>query len=125
MSVIAEIWRLFPEMAETRAAWRAEGLSEAEIAANTERLVRHRIGPHVPPEHEWPPQYAYVRCPACEGTGIVMRTETNRLGIVVETGYPCRCERGARFEQRQRPDGPPDHLSAGKTTKRGFGRFGR
>ena len=125
MSMIAAIWRLFPQVGEVRAAWRAEGLSEAEIAANTERMVRHHLDPEVPDEAHWPPQWAYVRCPRCEGTGLVVHTEVNRLGLTVETGVPCVCTAGARFEVRTTGQ-EPDHREAGKTPKRkSFTRYGR
>jgi len=126
MSVfLNEIKKLFGPVADARAAWRADGMNEREIAKATERMVRHHLDPLTAPLEQWPEWMLRGRCAYCDGTGLVIhKGVTNRLRIEVDEGFPCSCPLGARFIDRQPPT--PDHTQAGKVTKpKVFSRFGR
>jgi hypothetical protein len=120
--VIGAITALIAPVADARAEWRAQGLTEAEIAANTERLVRFRLTPLVAPEAEWPPWQALPRCARCEGTGLVLAQVRDRFGSSVTQGTPCRCGKGLRYEATRAT--PESHTAAGKTPKT-LTKFGR
>lgn len=123
--MIAALWKLFPQLGDTRAEWRAQGCSEAEIAANTERLVRHELEALVPPEAEWPEALRRPRCAWCQGTGLVLHFRVrDRLGIVTTQGTPCRCTQGVRYLPKAAA-AAEDFTAAGKTPKTQPTRFGR
>ena len=65
-------------------------------------------------------------CKQCLDTGLVIQDGiTNRLGCVVDEGYPCVCSKGKLF--REKPlGGGDDYTKAGKVSKpKGFTRWGR
>lgn len=107
---------VFPAVYETRLEMRKNGHSEPEIAAATERLVRHYWAPFVTPLEEWPEWMLSPKCGYCDGTGLVLRFNVlNRLGHSVTDGKPCRCVKGVRFLPKQH--NPDDYTSAGKVQK--------
>lgn len=117
---------LIPALCELRTELRSQGASQQEIDLQTERLVRHFWEPYAVDERFWPDWARRAVCQYCDGTGLVVhRHVTNRLGLPVDEGVPCRCGLGARFLKREPIE--PDHTGAGKTpTKpRPFTRLGR
>ena len=71
---------------------RAAGADAAEVARGLEAVVRDRWPKPKGRTEPW----RYL-CESCSDTGLVLHSEVNRLGIHVTTGYPCVCEKGARF----------------------------
>lgn len=119
--------KLVAHVCEARAELRAQGASDRVLAEATERLVRDAWAPLVRPEQEWPGWLSAPRCAYCDGTGLtVRRGVTNRLGVVVDEGEPCRCPLGARFLPKLQTE--VDHTAAGKTPKpqtKSWARVGR
>lgn len=117
--------RLVLDVYEVRTSLRMQGATEQDIEATTLRMVRERWEPLVPSERFWPAHHLAPKCGYCDGTGLMMaRNVTNRLGIVVDEGAPCRCPKGARFEPKAVRNA--DHTAAGKTPKQNtLSRFGR
>ena len=118
------LYKIFPEVGDMRAAMRADGSSEADIATATEQMVRHHLEPLAAPMNEWPEYMLLPKCGYCDGTGLVIhRNVLDKHGVKVDSGHPCRCTKGAKFL-------PPtnqgaDFKAAGKTPTSDFTRAGR
>jgi hypothetical protein len=113
---LPKLSNLVNDLCELRAELRKQGASAQELATQTEQLVRHYWQPHVVDERFWPDWATRHVCAYCDGTGLVVhRHITNRLGVTVDEGSPCRCPLGARFTKA--PMSEADHAQAGKTPK--------
>jgi len=101
---------------------KAEGASDADRAEALERILRANW-PETPPEDAWPWWARVPRCVLCDGYGLIIRQEINRLGCLVEVGTPCTCPKGARHEAA--PAAAADFTAAGKTAKpsKGFSKW--
>lgn len=123
--VLAGIYKLIAsgEVADMRRELRSSGATPEEIAAATEKMVRHYLEPLVPDERFWPVHLTLARCAYCNGTGLVIhRNVENKLKCTIDDGTPCRCPLGARFLPKIQEAG--DHLQAGKVKKHGMTGFG-
>lgn len=114
--------RLVQDVATARADLRSQDASDRAIAEATEALVRHYWQPLVPPEREWPPWASGWRCADCHGTGLVLTTETTRIGTVADVGRPCQCGKGQRFRPAPVEEA---HTTAGKVPKKQPTRWGQ
>lgn len=97
---------------------KADGASDEERFAVIEANLRDRW----PYTREW----KYL-CQSCRDTGLVlMLNQVNKLGIRVDEGYPCQCQKGRLF--RAKPMAERDYTEAGKVSAskpKGFTRYGR
>ena len=115
--------QIIAAICQMRVDMRSAGASELEITKATERSVRSSWP--TKPEQEWPAWMTLARCAYCDGTGLVIhRNVTNKLGLIVDEGTPCRCPHGQKFLPKVKSE--TDFQQAGKVSKpkRSFSRFG-
>ncbi len=111
----------FKHAMQLRREMRESGSTPAECDRALEKILRANWP--VPPVEEWPEKYLRPVCMACDGTGLMIRTVVNRLGITVDEGTPCRCWAGEKFKPKPRTEA--DFTQAGKTPQKpkGFTRW--
>ena len=101
---------------------KAQGATPREMARALEQVIRANWP--VLPESQWPYWARVPRCIHCNGYGLKLTTEIDRLGQTVEVGRPCTCQAGRKFEP-QAPQAEQDFTKAGKTAKKPAGGFRR
>jgi hypothetical protein len=112
--------RAFRDAIEQRRVLLAAGATPAAANQAIEDTLRVALGT---PADEWPGWAQTPRCGSCRGSGLLIQTVKNRLGILVDEGRPCHCQTGNRY--RKKAPVAADFTAAGKTMPKpkGFQRW--
>ncbi len=117
----SQLVEAFKHAMHLRREMRESGSTPAECDRALEKILRANWPVRL--LEEWPEKYLRPVCLACDGTGLIIRTVVNRLGLTVDEGTPCRCIAGDKFLKKSTPD--KDFTQAGKepTKPKGFRRW--